>query len=72
MDNDCMTYSVGLRLPSIENTLLAMIEHYDATNFSLKETFLDESIPCYTAQDDPGRIRQLQIGHISLHLTLYR
>lgn len=57
LDNECMTYSVGLRLPSIENMLFAMIEHYTA-NFPLRETFLEEPISSYSAEDDPGRISQ--------------
>ncbi|GJQ14438.1 hypothetical protein GpartN1_g6229.t1 [Galdieria partita] len=59
LDNECMTYSVGLRLPSMENMLFAVMEHYNEHFLSLRETFLDKSIPSYTAIDDPGRIRQL-------------
>ncbi|EME27572.1 uncharacterized protein Gasu_48670 [Galdieria sulphuraria] len=58
LDNDCMTYSVGLRLPSMQNMLFAMMEHY-TEQFPLEETFLDKCLPSYTAADDPGRIRQL-------------
>eukprot|EP00871_Galdieria_phlegrea_P002986 jgi/Galph1/3689/GphlegSOOS_G2366.1 len=60
LDEDCMTYSVGLRLPSIADALTWFTE-YSLSRYPLSESFLDDTMLSSIVQNDPGLIGEEDI-----------